>query len=540
MDRLLQERLARLVLDKLLDSGELRSVASQRALALRMFYLPPSIRLDVPPDDDYLPLLDPNKQGKAIAGLRDAILRIVQHEEGDHWVVVDPDLQLDVHLREHSRVPRIRPIYEPDVEDDRPQGSRLGEPRLRLSWGTRSAVLRERHGLLKVDLGPRRPGLVLIEGGASDEEVAWLYATGKIQVIGDDTKRARRYPARTRIPVTHDMTFIVRAPFGAIWQRKVRMQLEVLGLTRLGRATIAFTNPTGQTVSWDRNHQPHMQLGGDFVLHARERDLVEIENVEESPASLIWFDGKPLTIPGGSRVAVQGSHLKALVTTGGGAWAATLPSAGSAPPPRVILLDGEMSAERHEVQRRRSEPSLFGFVSEAATIFQDALILAHVQGDRAPIIVKNPAHAGPLAEVALDDCAGAKVRLLRDSHGKPIEDAPWRHVQDVLELYPSSARLELVGAPQVTFEVPRHIGRLTMDPSDQFTVDGWRIRITADGLSLTGAGNGPVDIDGAAYTGPSRLVYQDGYRIRAGDGVFRILRGHTPSSLKASANSLPG
>lgn len=526
--------MARLVLDKLLDSGELRSVASHRALALRMHYLPRRIRFEVPGEDDFLPFLDPHKKERAADGLRDAILRVVTHEEANHWVVVDPALELDIQLRERSRLPKVTPVYEPDLHGEDTE-HRLGEPRLKLGWrvGDRTSadlsevVFRAGQGLMKVELGSRTPTFLLLEAPRGDEAIAYLYCGASMDLSELDSRgeRLRRHvPARTRVPITHDISFATDRSLLRLWRRRVFGEIEVLGLARVGRPPITFATPTGERVSWDRNEQALVDVGASFILRARERDLLEVENISEAPATVLWFDGHPLQVMGSARVTVQGAHLRGLVTPGT-TWSVSLPAGSVAPAPRVVTLVGEViPASRQERAPKTAEPALFHFEKEAATIYQDAVVLSQVEGSHATIGVRRDEDAGALAVVALDDCDGAKIRQLRDPRGNPTEDVPWRQFHDVVELGPTGARVELLGQPQVTFAAPRRVGRLTTDPADLFMVGGWRIGITSDGLRIDGLGAQPIEIDGTTYRGPSHIPFQDGYRIRAGEGVYRIVR----------------
>lgn len=535
VDRLYLERMARLVLDRLVDSGELRSVASQRALAFRMHYLPQHIRLEVPASDDFLPLLDPNRKERATTGLREAVLRVVTHEESDHWVVADPNLHFDVRLREKARTARVRPIYEPDLDQPSDGSVRLGEPRLRLSWehkgrDDQQVIFREREGLAKVDLGRWRPELVILEARAGDDAVAYLYSAAVIRVLERD--RWRRVRPRRRVPVSRDLTFVIRSPWWRFWQRRVRVQLEVLGLLRLSRPKVTFTSSAGQEVGWDRNLDAETTVGPEFVLRAGEHDVVSVGNTGDAAATIKWFDGGDLTVPAGGRVDVQGTHLQALETPGGGLWVVSFPTEVRTPRPRQIKLSAAAFAPRRlgaDITDPGDGPALFGFEAPAAEIVQDALLLDGVAAEEAVVAVKSSRSSGPLAVVALDDCPGVKVKLLRTDAGDPIAQHRWRHVTDVLPLPGTSARLEAVGAPVVTFELPRPIGELTTDPDDSFAVSGWRFSISADGLQLAGTGKVSLDIDGTRMGGPTRLPYQDMYRLRVGGGIYRILRGeHAP------------
>ncbi|MDP6944167.1 MAG: hypothetical protein QF464_08465, partial [Myxococcota bacterium] len=298
MDRLSQEHLARLVLERLIDSGALRSVASQRALALRMHYLPPCIQLLLPPEDAYLTLLDPGQQGAALDGLRDAILRIVAHEEVDHWVVADPNLSLRVQLREGSRRVAVRPEYEPGLTAGEHGATSLGEPRIKLTAGDTSVLFRERQGVLAVDLGRFAPRVVLFEedprGSAAPVRgaVASLYASGPIDEWREGGRI--RHPARTLIPVTCDMELTIRPGWARPWRRATRCHVSVLGLARMSRPPLQLESSTGESRRWLRNEQPRLELAPDLIVHAEAHDRLRVENRSKVRASIRWYDDTPL------------------------------------------------------------------------------------------------------------------------------------------------------------------------------------------------------------------------------------------------------
>ena len=518
LDRLYQERLARLVLDRLLDSGELRSVESQRALSLRMCYLPPMLRLEVPAEDDFLPLLDPNRREQAADGLRRAILRVVRHEESDHWVVVDPALDIDVRLREGTRRVRVTPVYEPELEAGAADRVSLGEPRLRLGWGDGRALLfRQRQGLLKVDLGSRSPGLVVFEAPSEGPgPVAWLYATGPVDQWEDG--RRTRHKARTRIPIERDLTLTLRPPWTrALWQRAVALEVEVLGLTRLGRPSLLVTSSDGTELTWDRNRQETLELGPDVLLYAGEHDRLRVVNAGTLPAAVRWFEGAPLEVPPGDEVVVQGAHFGGLTTPGGVTWTIALPEGVVAPPPRFVAVVGELVTDTRGTRIDDDGPSsLFRFESVGAAVEHRATILPRLRGDVAVVAVESESSARHLADLALDDCPGVKLRA--------TPDAPWRQVTGVTTLQPSRARLEAISTPQILFEVPRRLPPLTTDPSDQLVLDGWRVGLSGDSLVIAGGGDHPIVVDGAAFEGPTRVPYRDDHQVRAGAGVYRIVR----------------
>lgn len=516
MDRLYQERMARLVLDRLLESGELRSVASQRALSLRMHYLPPRVRLDLPAEPDFLPLLDPNRAERAAAGLRGAILRVVRHEESDHWVVVDPELDLDVRLREGSRRARVRPVYEPDLEPPAPDDPSLGEPRLRLSWGEdQELILRQGQGLVAVELGGRAPTLIVFEAPAGDGPVAWLYSSGPIE-RWTDAGRAR-HRSRTRLPVVRDLECTLRPSLAGRLrlQRSVDLAVEVLGLTRMGRPPLRVTSSAGVELTWDRNRDPELELGPDLVLHAEAGDHLRVSNHGDLSVTVRWHADAPLTVPPGAGVVVQGAHFGGLETPGGVTWRLALPEGVAAPPPRSFRIDGELLASPAGGAPRGSGAPLFRFEAVGADVWQQAVVLPRLDGPGAAVPVTAHEAVGHLADVALDDCPGVKVRA---------PGAAWRHVTGVAGLEPSGARLEAISTPQILFEVPRPLGALTTDPSDQLTLDGWRLGVAVDGLVIAGAGAHPIVVDGVSYEGPTRVPCRDEHRVRAGAGVYRIAR----------------
>lgn len=530
MDRLSHERLARAVLDKLLDSGELRSVASERALALRVHYLPPLIRLDLPGDDPYLPLLNPTTQQSAIAGLRDALVRVVTHEERDHWVAVATDaLDVQVSLRERSKVMRATPIYEPDLDGTDPAGTgRLGEPRLRLSWtgadGSEEAwVFREGQGLATVPLGGRHPRLMLFEDEqAGDSIVAHFFADCTVAVETPDGEATRTEPARSRIPVSHDATLTLRPAWFRFWQRPVRVTAEVLGLARLGRPDVTFTSSEGEQRAWNRNREPTIELAADVHLHARGEDRIEVDNRASGPAEVLWFDGQSLRVPAGASVTVQGAHLLGVKSPAAILWAAST-GGFSAPPPRVLELHGTVS--RQAPRRQSGGDALFKFEQRAALVFQDALVLPRSTGTRLEVGVRTQMSTGLLAEVALDDCVGAKLRYPK---GNGDGFHPWQHVQGVVPLGATSARLELVAQAQVAFAIPAFVRVLTTDPDDVWSVGGFGLRLSSEGLDLESGpdvvGDGGAEVNGVVYRGSTRVPYQPAYRVRAGEGVFRIVR----------------
>lgn len=514
--------MARLVLDRLLESGELRSVASQRALALRMHYLPVRMRFEVPAEDDFLPLLDPNTREQAVAGLRDAIVRVIAHEEADHWVIADPEIEIEVALREGSRRPRVEPVYEPELEDAGHRARGLGEPRLQISAGGRRIVFRHRQGLMKVDLGPRAPRLVVFEAPDDEVAAAYLYSTASAEVLADDGGGAR-IRARTRIAVDRDMNVVLRRPWSRPWQRRVEVELRVLGLTRLARRELFLESADGTSENWDRNRDRRYALGADLLLDAGERDELTIHNTGEVDGVLRWFAGRQLLIPAGGHVTVQASHVESLTTAGGKVWSLRLPEGTHAPPPRVLSLVGELVEPPALAQSGDNEPALFRFEQAAAQVFQEAVVLNGVSGSEARIAVKSRAAVGPLAEVALDDCGGAKLRLLHPSGTHPLAGL-WRHITDFAVLEPSAARLEALGEPQVLFAVERPTGDLSTDPSDVMHIGGWRVGLSADGLSLISDGAAPAVVDGVEYAGSTRVRYRSVHRIRAGEGVYRVVR----------------
>ncbi|MEZ4268479.1 MAG: hypothetical protein R3F39_19110 [Myxococcota bacterium] len=521
MDKLYQERMARLVLDRLLESGELRSVASQRALALRMHYLPVRMHFEVPGDDDFLPLLDPNTREQAVAGLRDALVRVIAHEEADHWVIADPDIDIEVSLREGSRRARVEPVYEPELEDAGHRARGLGEPRLQLGTDGRRIVFRHRQGLMKVDLGSRAPRLVIFEAPDDEEAAAYLYSTAPAEVRTDDARS--KVSARTRIPVDRDMSVILRRPWTRPWQRRIEVELRVLGLTRMARRELFLENTDGTTEIWDRNRDRRYALGADLLLDAGERDELTIHDTGDTDVVLRWFGGRQLLIPAGGHVTVQASHVEAVTTAGGAVWSLRLPEGTHAPPPRLLSLVGELVQPAEAPAPGEAEPALFRFEQAAAHVFQESVVLSAVVGNEARVAVKSRAAVGPLAEVALDDCGGAKLRLLRPTAGG-AQSGLWRHITDFAVLEPSAARLEAVGEPQVLFAVERPTGELSTDPSDVLHVGGWRVGLSADGLSLISDGAAPAVVDGVEYAGSTRVRYRPIHRVRAGEGVFRIVR----------------
>ena len=513
--------MARQVLDQLLDSGELRSVASQRALALRMHYMPPRIRLELPGSDDYLPYLDANRRGSALSGLRDAILRVMTHEEEDHWVVVDRDMTFDVSLREGARRPRIRPLYEPEVAADGLGAPELGEPRIRLSVDGKTVLLRQRQGLVKVDLGWRGPDLVVFEGHRGDVALAYLYATGPV-IHWSDRGRVR-HAARTRIPIERDMQLSLRRPWTRPWHRIVPCEVEVLGLARMGRPDVVLTSSLGETVRWDRNRRSELELGPELLIRTGDRDVLAFRNTGQMPLTIDWFEGEPLLVAPGQEVAIQGAHFGGLTTPGGIRWDATHAQGASAPPPRIVELVGELPRGGPARTASSSPDPLFHFERMAADVLQDALVLHAVEGSKAQVVVKRDSSVGPIAQVALDDCPGVKVRPVR-SAGPGTGIPPWQQVTDVRELGHSSARLEAVATPQVVFAIPRHTATLSTDPTDQLRLGGWRIGMTVDGLVLTCDGDEPLVVDGTSYEGSTHLEHRDVYRVRAGAGIYRIVR----------------
>lgn len=521
MDKLYQERMARLVLDRLLESGELRSVASQRALALRMHYLPVRMRFEVPAEDDFLPLLDPNTREQAVTGLRDALVRVIAHEEADHWVIADPDIDIEVSLREGSRRARVEPVYEPELEDagHRPRG--LGEPRLQIASGGRRIVFRHRQGLLKVDLGSRAPRLVVFEAPDDEEAAAYLYSTATAEVRTEDA--ATRVRPRTRIPVDRDMSVVLKRPWSRPWQRRIEVEFRLLGLTRLARRELFLESADGTTEIWDRNRDRRYALGSDLLLDAGERDELTIHDTGDTDGVLRWFGGRQLLIPAGGHVTVQASHVESLTTAGGAVWSLRLPEGTHAPPPRLISLVGELVTPTEAPAPGEAEPALFRFEQAAAHVFQESVVLSAVVGSEARVAVKSRAAVGPLAEIALDDCGGAKLRLLHLSSGG-AQSGLWRHITDYAVLEPSAARLEAVGEPQVLFAVERPSGELSTDPTDVLHLGGWRIGLSADGLSLISDGAAPAVVDGVEYAGSTRVRYRPVHRVRAGEGVFRIVR----------------
>ncbi len=527
MDRLYQERMARLVLDRLLDSGGLRSVASQRALSLRMHYLPPHIRLEVPAEEDWLPLLDPMRQERAAAGLREAILRVVDHEERDHWVVVDPVLVLDIDLREGTRRPRVLPVYEPDLAPAIPgAGSDLGEPRLRLLHDAAAHLLRERQGMMTVDLGARAPRLVVFEAPRDSGAVAWLYATGPVD-LWEETK-TRRIRPRTRIPVDRDLGLTILAPWYQPWARSVRVDVEVLGLARTGRPALVLRSSRGETVRWQRGRDPRQEVGPELVLHAGERDLIEVHNHGRDPAFVRWFDERPLLVPPGDHVALQGAHLRALETPGGVRWTAELERGGSAPPPRLLRVVAESEGSQAPAGRglrgqSESAPSLFGFEQASATLHQEAVVLSRHEGDELRVAVQDSAQAGPIAQLALDDAPGLKVRQA-DRGGAAGDVAAWRHVTDVRPLEPTRCRLEAVGQPTLILEAPRAAGRLTTDPADRLALGSWRLRLAPDGLEARSGDDTPLVLDGQTFVGSANVPRRDQHRFGAGGGVYTLTR----------------
>ncbi|MCB9730252.1 MAG: hypothetical protein H6744_18285 [Deltaproteobacteria bacterium] len=522
MDKLYQERMARLVLDRLLESGELRSVASQRALALRIHYLPVRMRFQVPADDDFLPLLDPNTRDQAVAGLRDALVRVIEHEESDHWVISDPDLEIEVSLREGSRRARVEPVYEPELEDAGHRARGLGEPRLQIGAGGRRIVFRHRQGLLKVDLGPRAPQLVVFEAPDDEEAVAYLYATTSVQVRTEDGTSTSR--PRTRVPVDRDMTLVLQRSWARPWKRRVEVELRVLGLARLARRELFLESTDGSTEVWDRNRDRRFTIGSDLLLDAGELDELTIHDTGETDAVLRWFGGRQLVIPAGGHVTVQASHVESLTTAGGQVWSLRLPEGAHAPPPRLLTLVGELVQPPESDGPSDTEPALFRFEQAAARVFQESVVLSAVSGSEVRVAVKSRAAVGPLAEVALDDCGGAKLRLLRPG-GAGAQAGLWHHITDFAVLEPSAARLEAVGEPLVVFAVERPLGVLSTDPADQLRLGGWRVGLAADALALVSDGAAPAVVDGIEYAGSARVRHRPVHRVRAGEGVFRIVRG---------------
>lgn len=528
MDRLTLERHARFVLSALVDSGELQTVESQRSVALRVGYLPPRIRLELPPMEPWLAFLDPRQSARALDGLRQAILRVVEHEEPAHWVVVDTRFRFDVSIREGASRPRVTPVYEEEPPDAAHGPGRLGEPRLRLAWEEGAVVLRAGEGLRRVDLGPRAPAVVMLEAPPEDVAVAWLYSDGPLDVETDDERF--RVPPRRRLPVAHDVTVVARPPRLRPWKRSVRCEVTVLGLARMGRTSLSLTRDGQEPIAWERNARPTLELEEGFSLHAGERDHIEVRNESDQAAFLLWRGGERLVVPAGSRVEVQGGHLDGLETPLGIVYGVEHASPAGAPPVHLVHLVG-VAAEApprvgtSPVSVPAGGRSLFRFEGSAAEVLQEGVVLTWLDAAQAEVVaevvVGRPEHAGPLAEVALDGCPGAKVRRL----GPDAADADtWRHVRDVVPLLPSKARLEVLGTPQVTFAAPKRLRSLTTDAADQLVFDGWRISLLADGLKLTGKGAAPVDIDGVTYHGETRLPFQEAYRVRAGAGVYRILR----------------
>jgi hypothetical protein len=522
VDRLSQERLARLVLERLIDSGALRSVASQRALALRMHYLPPCVRIQLPPEGAYLPLLDPGKREAAVQGLADAILRVVTHEEADHWVVSDPQLILDVTLREGSQRVAARPDYEPGLGQDQAQRTLLGEPRVKLTSGEVSVLFRAKQGILPVDLGPWTPRLVLFEESPVEGAVASLYASGPVDEWREGGRI--RHKARTRIPVTGDLELTIHGGWSRPWRRTTRCHVSVLGLARMSRPPLQLESSAGESQRWIRTEQPRLEIGPDMVIHTEEHDRLRVENRSKIEASIRWYDDTPMTIPPQGTVTIQGAHFLGLTTPGGVVWRVTLADGAIAPPPRVLTLKGAMAPEVPQSTATERD-ALFGFERIAAAVHQDAVVLPAVQVGEVDVLVKRHSATGPLALVAMDDCPGVKVRRVRPQTGEAY--GAWQQVTDVLELSPSTARLEAIGEPQVLFERPRDLGRLTTDPSDRLHIGPWHLGLTGDGLTVEGEANGPgatLVIDGERVGASARLAYRPAYRVRAGDGLYRIVR----------------
>lgn len=547
MNRLSHERLARTILDKLLDSGELRSVASDRAVAQIVHYLPPVIALAVPAEAEFADLLNPQLQTRTAEAIAQALTRIVVHEEGQQWVAISVEgLELQVSLREQSRVLRASPIYEPDIAAVTQTQQRLGQPRLRVGWTSpkddaQVKVFRQRQGLLQLDLGRRAPELWIIEADSSvaaeDGLVAYLVCDAEVRIEAIGEQAAQVVPARTRIEVTHDLRLSLRPAWWRWWQRTMEMTVEVLGLARLGRPDLVFSSSEGEQRRWDRNREPSIELAADLFLHAQDKDQLGVENTGELAAEILWFDGARLAVPAGARVTVQGSHVLGVISPGGTMWAS---SSGDfqAPPPRILQVVGEVAVPAPASERSNRQDALFRFEQRSAVVFQDAVVVAQVPGDEVSVAVRSHLHAGPIALVALDDCPGAKIAYPKnptteavtqrtgESGGSPLS---FTQIHDVVPLGASGARLELVGAAQIMFAVPSFVRTLTTDPDDAWVVGDFKLRVTSEGLDLerTAPGHGHVEVNGVTYPGNARVGFDGAYRVRVGPGLFRIVRDST-------------
>jgi hypothetical protein len=298
----------------------------------------------------------------------------------------------------------------------------------------------------------------------------------------------------------------------------------VLGLARLGRPDVTFTSSEGEQRLWDRNREPTIELAADVFLQAAGEDRVDIDNRASESAFAIWFDGESLEVPAGASVSVQGSHLLGIKSPAGTVWAA---STGSfvAPRPRVLELRGVVSRSVPE-RAAAGDTAMFRFEERAALVFQDAVVLPRAHSNTVEVGVRTQLNAGLLAEVALDDCPGAKLRYpVANSADGSVAWHPWQHVHDVVQVGACSARLELVAAAQVTFASPSFVRTLTTDPDDGWELGGFKLRLSTEGLDLEADASAvSAEVNGIVYQGSARLPFQPSYRVRAGDGVYRIVR----------------
>ena len=555
MNRLAYDSLAREILLLMLESRRLRPVARDRIVAYQVYFFPPRILLELPDADRFEGLLNPVTRPEHAKLLESSILHIVTTEERDSWVVWAPTVEIDVRLGEGHTKPSALPGYEPHtaprVVTKRPAATLAGVSEdadllLRLTVNGRVSYLRSGQGLLAAVRGAFTPRVTVFESVEDGPEVASLFAHGNARLSTGDG-RVQVLPPRVRIPITHDMTVTVRPTRGRrLWQHKVEIQVEVLGVSRMARPRLLVEKRDGRT-AWDRNREPQLEVGDQVGAHvvaagmrlrlrSAPEDRVEVENLGDTPTWLTWFDGAPLRAPVGTAIPVQGSHLRGL-GAGGDALATRLEGAAVSSAPRIVDVHGRLLRPKghggpgdEERDPLGHVGGLFGYEEAVASVYQDGVTLV-ARGDQSAISIPVPdaALVGPLFRVAFDDCMGAKLMALSDElRGYSLDLAPnaWVWVPDVaaLALPGLRLRLEVLDRPKLVYGEPQLVQEVTADPDDRWQLQGWRFRIAANGLAVNGSGRVGLEVDRQRVEGPTLLPPASEHHVEAGPGLYRIVR----------------
>lgn len=531
MNRLAYDSLAREVLWLLLDSGRLRPATLDRMVAWEVWFLPPRIDLALPDEDRFAELLNPRTRAEHAAMLAASLMHVVTTEDRDGWVVWTQSVSVEVRYAEGQGRPSATPVYAPRPElRALPQQGEDGEALLKVRMGAETLWLKRGDGLVPVSRGARRPRVTLLEAVEPADAVAWLVASGPVRIEHGDG-RVETKPPRSLVPVERDVRIQVRgAGLRSLWQR-LTLDLEVLGASRLARPSIELSRGA-DSITWNRNRELRLVVGEavdtrlvapglDLELTSEPGDEVVIHNRRPEPALVGWGDGA-LRIEAGGSVRVLAAHLRSL-----GDGAITVRTQGAtAAPPRLMELQGRLQIAAGDATR---DP-IFGFERSVATVWQDGVLLGgDAQVVRVP--VDDAALVRPLLRIAFDGCDGAKVMPLDAAvTAGELDLAPgvWTWAPDVLTVGLPGLRMRLeavAGRSRLIFGRPLRVCEVSADPDDRWQLHGWRFRIAANGLAVSGTGGGDaLMIDHQEVGGPALLPPAAEHHVQTGSGMYRIVR----------------